>query len=95
MAMDDTMRNSEYTPIDCDDHDMLEIACLDRYEIVLSLDTGDVRGRAEDLQVRSGEEFLVIRTAADRMERIRADRIRELVVLSRPARFERHRFAAA
>lgn len=85
---------SAYKPIDCSDYDFLEIACMDGYDIEVKLESGTLRGYARGLEIRSGEEFLRIQTQNDNLEDIRVDRIREIRVLSTPARFARHVFAA-
>tara|TARA_R110002096_G_scaffold50152_2_gene131939 strand:- start:472 stop:735 length:264 start_codon:yes stop_codon:yes gene_type:complete len=84
---------SDYQPIDCSDYDFLEIACMDGYDIEVKLDSGTLRGHARGLEIRSGEEFLRIRTSSDGIEDIRVDRIREIHVLSTHARFRKHIFA--
>lgn len=84
---------ADYEAISCSDHDMLEIACLDRYEVRVQLAGAAITGIASDLETRGGQEFLRLRTAAGQEEQVRADRIRTLTVLTRPARFEKHDFA--
>lgn len=82
-----------YVPIPCGDYEMLEIACMDGYEVEVRTDGSTIVGRAETLDVRAGEEFLVVRPAGGACDTIRVDRIRHLVVRTRPARFESHTFA--
>ena len=84
---------SDYKPIDCSDYDFLEIACMDGYDIEVTLESGTIRGHARGLEIRSGEEFLRIRMHNDKVEDIRVDRIREIHVLSKRARFRKHVFA--
>lgn len=83
---------SSYQPIDCGDYDFLEIACMDRLEIELTIDSGTTRGIAEGLESSLGEEFLLIRTPDEQVEKIRIDRISEIHVISKVARFRCHRF---
>ena len=83
---------TDYTPIDCGDYDYLEIACMDRYEIEVAHAGGLLVGVADGLETRNGEEFLCVRLGAQALEAIRVDYIRELRVLSDPARFRRRRF---
>lgn len=85
---------SDYKPIDCSDYDFLEIACMDGYDIEITLDSGTARGHARGLEIRAGEEFLRIQARNDEHQDIRVDRIREIRVLSTPARFDRHVFDA-
>lgn len=83
---------SKYVPIECGHYDVLEIACMDRYEIELTLDDGYVQGVAERLETRDREEFLWVKNRQGREEAIRVDRIQSMSVLSRPARFVFHEF---
>lgn len=83
----------DYVPIPCGDYEMLEIACMDGYEVEVHTDGCTIVGQADTLNVRAGEEFLVVRLADGALDTIRADRIRRLVVRTRPARFESHTFA--
>ena len=80
-----------YRPIDCSAYDFLEIACMDRYNVELRLDSETISGVAAGLEARDGQEFLIITTSAGD-ELIRVDRIRRMTVLTRPARFEVHDF---
>lgn len=82
-----------YVPIPCGDYEMLEIACMDGYEVEVHTDGSTIVGRADTLKVSAGEEFLVVRPAGGACDTIRVDRIRRLVVRTRPARFESHTFA--
>lgn len=83
---------NKYLPIDCGDYDMLEIACMDHYQVELQLDNEVASGIAERLETRDGQEFLWLQNPAGQAEPIRIDRIRVMTVHSRPARFESHRF---
>ncbi|MGI9234122.1 MAG: Rho-binding antiterminator [Woeseiaceae bacterium] len=83
---------SKYEPINCSHYDMLEIACMDQYEIELQLDDGCARGVAERLETRDQQEFLHLRKNTGHEDAIRVDRIRSMSVLSQPARFEFHDF---
>lgn len=83
----------KYQPIDCGDYDMLEIACLDAYTVVVRTADRVVTGVAAGLQTSNSEEFLQLRTAEGTEETVRIDHIRTLTVLTRPARFEQHTFA--
>jgi transcriptional antiterminator Rof (Rho-off) len=81
-----------YVPIPCGDYEMLEIACMDGYEVEVHTDGRTIVGRADTLNVRSGEEFFVVRLTGGVHDTIRVDRIRCLVVRTRPARFSTHKF---
>lgn len=87
------VREDDYVPISCGDYEVLEIACMDRYEVELR--TGDgrtVTGRALDLAVRSPAEFLVIGHVDGTTEDVRVDQIRYMAVISQPRRLEDHTF---
>ncbi len=87
-------RESDYVPISCSDYELLEIACMDRYDIRLATHDGHtIVGTAVDLAVRPPEEFLVVRHDNGTSQDVRADRIRHMTVLSRPRRFDDHTFA--
>lgn len=54
--------NTPYVPIDCGLYDYLELACLHRYEITLSLVGGaSAAGVAIDTKTENGEEFLIVK----------------------------------
>lgn len=85
----------DYVPIPCGDYEAFEIACMDRYDVELTMRDGrKVVGEAVDLAVRSAEEFLVIRHDDGTSEDIRVDQVRYMAVLSRPRRFDHHAFAS-
>jgi transcriptional antiterminator Rof (Rho-off) len=84
--------NGNYVPIPCGDYEMLEIACMDGYEVEVHTDGRTIVGRADTLNVRADGEFFVVRLAGGALDTTRVDRIRRLVVRTRPARFESHTF---
>ena len=72
---------SDYRVIDCDLHDLYEIAILRRRELLLSWLDEDGVGRLErvrptDLRTVAGAEFLLASDSYGRPLRIRLDRIR-------------------
>ena len=85
---------ASYTPIACSDYDALEVACMHRYDVDVITDDQPVRGKAMGLEAQAGAEYLIVERDREAAVRIRLDNIRRLVVLSRPAHFEEHRFAA-
>lgn len=82
----------DYIPIPCGDYEMLELACMDGYDVEVHTDGRTIVGRADTLNVRAGEEFFVVRLASGAHDTIRVDRVRRMVVRTRPARFEAHTF---
>lgn len=83
---------SNYEPIECGLYDVLEIVCMDRYEVELQLEDDTLSGVAIGLETRDHQEFLRLRPSTDAEEVVRLDRIQTLTVLSRPARFRFHDF---
>lgn len=82
----------DYVPIGCGDYEMLELACMHRYDVEVHTDAGTIVGCADTLRVHNGEEFFEVRLADGGRDSIRVDRIRRLVVRTRPAHFESHTF---
>lgn len=84
---------SDYKPIACGDYDILEVVCMDRSELTLTLRDGEViTGTAVTVESDGAAEYFVVRIADGRTDRIRVDRLERLFVHSRPARFESHEF---
>ena len=83
---------SNYKPIDCNDYDYLEIACLDRYDIKVRLESETIVGTADGLETLSGAEYWCLLVGDGQVEKVRIDRIHRIDVLTRPARFEFHEF---
>jgi len=88
-------QKASYLPIDCSDHDRLEIACLDRYNVALQTDDGEILGRAQTTTTDASGEYLSLLTDSGDLTRVRLDCIRRMTVLSRPCRFEDHEFSRA
>lgn len=84
--------SGDYIPIGCGDYEMLELACMHGYDVEVHTDAGTIIGRADTLRVRAGEEFFELLLADGGRDTIRVDRIRRLVVRTRPAHFESHTF---
>jgi transcriptional antiterminator Rof (Rho-off) len=71
---------SDYRPVDCATYAGLELAILRRLRLLLGWrDPGGLvhleRVRPIDLRTARGEEFLVFRTRAGAVEKVRLDRI--------------------
>lgn len=80
---------NDYTPIDCDLHDYVEIACLHGYRLLIELTDGrSVKGRAVTTRATSGEEFLVLDESEAETE-IRLDRLKAITPLGERAMFGR------
>lgn len=78
--------------ISCEMHDYLEVACLYRYELTVTLIDGAViRGRARTTRTTKGVEMLLLDT--DSGERgIGMHELAEITVLTPDARFSKLRF---
>ena len=87
---------NNYTPIDCDAFDYIELACLCRYPVRLYLrDGGSLDGIAVDTAVSStAGEHLVLEVEGERRQ-VRLDTIAELEPLRLNARFGRVRITGA
>lgn len=79
-----------YQPLDCDLHDLLEIACLYRYQLrVERVDGGVFEARALTTRTSAEkEEFFVLEVENDRCE-VRLDRLLAITPLEPGARFGR------
>lgn len=80
---------NDYTPIDCDLHDYVEIACLHGYRLLIELTDGrSFKGRAVTTRATSGEEFLVLDESEAETE-IRLDRLKAITPLGERTMFGR------
>lgn len=86
------MVDTKYSPINCADYDYLEIACMDQYDVEILSQGETFHGIAENLEVVTGEEFLVLNISDSSQVTIRIDLIDHLRVTSRPCRFQEHAF---
>lgn len=86
---------SSYQPIACGDYDFLEIACMDHYDLQAETKDGTFVGRAENLRIANGEEFLQLDQPGAGLQEVRIDRLLSITVTSSPRRFDSHVFAAA
>jgi Rho-binding antiterminator len=74
------------TPIACDLHDYLEIACLYHYRVRLNLTNGEVlEGKAVDVETKDKREYLIV--DADQRHEIDVTRLDKLKVLTAEAKF--------
>ncbi len=82
------MTTTPYQPIDCQLYDYLEIACMDAYDIQVTLREGQtVRGKASTTETRKDGEYLIINTASG-TESVRLDQLMTLDVESEARRFD-------
>lgn len=87
--------DDEYVPLDCGDYDVLELVCIDRYEVELLLHDGErLVGTPVTLENDGYAEHLLMTLSDGRSHRVRLDRLHTLTVLTRPARLEGFVFGA-
>ena len=72
---------TEYHPIDCDQHSVLELLAMRRAEVSIEAETEDsgmvkIDGTVIDVLTRSGAEYLVVERSAGESISLRLDRIR-------------------
>lgn len=67
--------NETYQPINCDDYDNLEIACMHHLVLSLQLKDGEMlEAKASDLVLRKNVEYLVVEESGTTRE-LRLDKI--------------------
>ncbi|MEX9252915.1 Rho-binding antiterminator [Pseudenterobacter timonensis] len=67
--------NETYQPINCDDYDNLEIACMHHLVLSLQLKDGEMlEAKASDLVLRKNVEYLVVEESGATRE-LRLDKI--------------------
>ena len=74
---------TEYHPIDCDRHSVLELLAMRRVEVTVeSEDEGGalirIDGRVVDVLTRAGAEYLIVTDSKDEPVSLRLDRIRQI-----------------
>jgi Rho-binding antiterminator len=73
--------------ISCDLHDYLEIACMYRYQVKLTLKDGQViEGKAMDIKTVDRREYLLIEQG--QTKQVELGRLNKLLVLTPNAKFE-------
>ena len=77
-----------YIPIQCSNHDYIEIACLHHYELNIELTSGEwIRGVANTTQTNATkEEYLILRIKGVK-HAIRLDLIRSITPIDKNAVF--------
>ncbi|EAS1758436.1 Rho-binding antiterminator [Salmonella enterica] len=67
--------NETYQPINCDDYDSLELACMHHLILTLTLKDGEVlQAKANDLILRKNVEYLLAEASGESCE-LRLDKI--------------------
>lgn len=81
-----------YKPIECGDYDILEVICMDAYDVEVITDTDTYSGVASNIEKQKDEEYLVLKTSDTEVSSVRADKIVKINVLTRPCRFTTYDF---
>ncbi|ECH4667027.1 Rho-binding antiterminator [Salmonella enterica] len=67
--------NEMYQPINCDDYDSLELACMHHLILTLTLKDGEIlQAKANDLILRKNVEYLLAEVSGESRE-LRLDKI--------------------
>lgn len=67
--------NETYQPINCDDYDSLELACIHHLILTLTLKDGEIlQAKANDLILRKNVEYLLAEVSGESRE-LRLDKI--------------------
>lgn len=84
------MQPTPYQPLACDLYDVIEVACLHRYDLVIELvDGGMLEGQALTTETSADKhEFLIIRVADERI-RLRLDHLQAITAVTEGAQFKR------
>ena len=74
---------TDYHPIDCDQHSVLELLAMRRAEVSIEAETEDsgmvkIDGTVIDVLTRSGAEYLVVERSVGESISLRLDRIRHI-----------------
>ena len=101
--MSDKHKSSNYTPIQCQLYDYIEIACMRHYHLDIELTSGDIiSGLALTTKIKNKQEYLVISlettpdkiapevkdTTQNKEQEIRLDLIKSLTALDENAEFK-------
>jgi Rho-binding antiterminator len=85
---------SDYTPIDCDLHDYVEIACMRRYRVRISTADEVMVGIARTTLTDADKQEWLVVDHGGASHKIRLDKIRSLEPLDHDAQFALIRFTA-
>ncbi len=77
----------EYKPIECGSYDILEVVCMENYEIELITANETLHGTATTLKRLEDGEYLVLTVSGGNVTNVRADHIEKINVMTRPCRF--------
>ena len=81
-----------YKPIECGDYDILEVICMDAYDVEVVTDGDTYSGVATNIEKKKDGEYLVLKTTDTELTSVRPDKIVKINVLTRPCRFATYDF---
>ena len=81
-----------YKPIACGDYDILEIICMDTYDVEVITNSDTYRGIASDIKKQEDGEYLILTSSGTEIASFRSDKIVKINVLTRPSRFSTYDF---
>ena len=89
---DKSSDSTNYSPIQCEIYDYIEIACMRHYHLIIELSSGDsITGKAITTKVKDKKEFILIETdsGSDKTIEIRLDLVKSIQPLDKNAEFGR------
>lgn len=82
--------DENYSPIQCQIYDYIEIACMRRYHLEIELTSGEtITGKAMTTKIENKQEFMVIETENNETQEIRLDFVNSIKPLDENAEFGR------
>ena len=80
--------STDYSPIQCQIYDYIEIACMRHYQLDIELNSGEtLTGRAITTKVKDKQEFIVIENENAEKQDIRLDLVNSIQPLDESAEF--------
>ena len=88
--MSDNENGTNYSPIQCQIYDYIEIACMRHYQLDIELTSGEtITGKAITTKIKNKQEFIVIETENEEKQEIRLDLVNSIEPLNENAEFGR------
>ena len=80
--------DANYSPIQCQIYDYIEIACMRHYLLNIVLKSGDtINGTAITTKIKNQQEFIVINNKSNQEQAIRLDLVHSIQPLDENAEF--------
>ena len=84
-------KSSNYSPIQCQLYDYIEIACMRHYRLDIELTSGEtISGKALTTRIRDKQEFIVISIEPEenrKEQEIRLDLVKSITALDKNSEF--------